>query len=78
MVSGPAERALTAVALSYDPADDSLRAVGTAGIEVFDDYFREYKADLMREFGPGKAREEQKGAVKVMLLREYSAELLTC
>ena len=78
VVSGPAESALTTVVLSYDPTDDSLRAVGTAGIEVFDDYFREYKADLMREFGPGKAREEQKGAVKVMLLREYSAELLTC
>ncbi len=78
VVSGPAESALTAVVLSHDPADDSLRAVGTAGIEVFDDYFREYKADLMREFGSGRARAAQTGAVKVMLLNTYSAELLTC
>jgi len=78
VVSGPAESALTSVVLSYDGADDSLRAVGTSGIEVYDDFFREFKAELMQESGPGQAREEQKGAARVMLLKEYSAELLTC
>jgi len=78
VVSGPAESALTSVVLSYDGADDSLRAVGTSGIEVYDDFFREFKAELMHEFGPGQAREEQKGAARVMLLKDYSAELLTC
>jgi Rieske Fe-S protein len=78
VVDGPGRSALTTVALRYDPADDTLRATGTAGIEVFESFFREQKRDLIQEFGPGKAREEQKDAVRVMRFKDYTAEQLMC
>jgi hypothetical protein len=33
---------------------------------------------LIQEFGPGKAREEQKDAVRVMRFKDYTAEQLMC
>lgn len=78
VLDGPAETALTTILLEHDPAQDTLRAVGTAGVEVFREYFREYRVELLREFGPGRAREEQTGPVKVMRLSDYSSAPLAC
>ncbi|HUJ74174.1 MAG TPA: (2Fe-2S)-binding protein [bacterium] len=78
VVDGPAESALTTILLQHDPAQDTLRAVGTAGVEVFQEFFRQYRVELLQEFGPGRAREEQNGPVPVLRLSEYSQGPITC
>ena len=78
VVSGPAPQPLAAILLEHDPASDELAAVGTAGAEQFEAFFRKYEVKLGLEYGPGKA---QAGVGERSVVRElgsYSRSTIQC
>ena len=64
---------LAAIRLEYDPGKDELYASGVYGAERFDDFFKAYKQELIKEYGPGVAKEEAVDSAAVVLLSKYSA-----
>lgn len=77
-VDGPAGQPLTAIALEYDGADDTLYAVGTQGPEVYEDYFSAYRRELIEEFGRGVAQRHVSGTAPVYELSEYTNVQIRC
>jgi len=78
VLSGPATAPLATIVLEQHHDTGDLFATGTLGSELFTDYFRAYKRELIQEFGRGIARQEVAGAVTVMPLAEYTKEQIRC
>jgi len=78
VLTGPATAPLTTILLEYHQESEELFAIGTLGSELFTEYFRAYKRELIQEFGRGKSRQEVAGAATVMPLAEYSRERYRC
>lgn len=78
VLAGPATAPLAAILLEQHQASGDLYAVGTLGSELFADYFRAYKRELIREFGRGIARQEVSGAATVVPLADYTQEQIRC
>jgi len=77
VVSGPAPQPLTAIVLRHD-IQDRLFAVGTLGGELFDDYFKAYRRELIDEFGRGAAKQATAGTCTVYRLEEYTQSIIDC
>jgi len=77
-ISGPATYPLVPVRLEYNPVDDSIAATGIAGHHLIDQYFKSYKRDLIKEFGPGVYRESVGGHTITQLLSKYSESIPAC
>jgi Rieske Fe-S protein len=77
-VSGPATYPLVPVRLEYNPDNDSLAATAIAGHHLIDQYFKSYKRDLIKEYGPGVYRENVGANAVTQLLSEYSASIPMC
>lgn len=77
-VSGPATYPLLPIRLEYNPGDDSLVATGMAGDQLIDQYFKSYKRDLIKEFGPGVYRESVGADTITQLLSQYSGSIPAC
>ena len=77
-VFGPATYPLLPVRLEHNPDDDSVVATGIAGHHLIDQYFRSYKRDLIREYGPGVYRESVGGRTITLLLSRYSESIPAC
>jgi arsenite oxidase small subunit len=75
---GPATQPLAAIKLEYDPADDSLHATGVYGGDLFKEFIKSYKSDLMEEFGRGDYKQPTDADVKAVLLSKYSDAVVTC
>jgi Rieske Fe-S protein len=78
VLAGEARHPLTTILLDYDAAADDLFAVGTAGEELFADFFKAYAAELRTEFGPGVARQEVGEQSIVMPFGEYTKQQYFC
>ena len=78
VVGGPGPQPLTAVVLEHDSESDNLYATGTAGGELFDDFFIAFKADLIEEFGRGASHQEVAGKTTVTLLSDYTKQVIAC
>jgi arsenite oxidase small subunit len=75
---GPATEPLAAVKLEYNAADDSLWATGVYGGNLFDDFIKAYKSDLMEEFGRADYKKPTDADVVTVLLSAYSGTVVTC
>jgi Rieske Fe-S protein len=78
VVSGPAEFPLAAVQLEHDADTDELTAVGLIGTELFDDFFRTYRAELNAEYGRGAYRARLEDRTTVVPIGEYSEAVVQC
>lgn len=76
-VSGPTLRPLTAIVLEHDKKD-RLFAVGTAGDELFEDFFKAYRRELIDEFGRGVAKQETTKTSIVHRLEDYTGSVIRC
>ncbi len=77
VMAGPAPSPLAAIALEYNPIDDTLRAVGTSGTEQFDAFFAKYDFKLNMEFG-GKARRLVTGNTQLQELTQFCRNVAQC
>lgn len=78
VLAGPATAPLASILLEYNEDSEELFAVGTLGSELFTEYFRAYKRELIQEFGRGVSRQEVAGAAKVLPLADYTQEQIHC
>ncbi|HET7096960.1 MAG TPA: hypothetical protein VFJ68_06175 [Casimicrobiaceae bacterium] len=78
VVSGPAPQPLAAILLDYDPAQDTVFAVGTIGAEQFDAFFTKYEFKLAMEYGEGKARRSVGAKTVVKELAQYCRQTIQC
>jgi arsenite oxidase small subunit len=76
-VRGPAHRPLTAIVLEHDKKG-RLFAVGTAGGELFEDFFKAYRRKLIEEFGRGVAKHETTNTSIVYRLEDYTSSIIRC
>jgi len=78
VVAGPAPQPLTAIVLDHDAASDELFAAGTMGGELFEEFFRAYKIELIEQLGRGVAKQEVSGVTTVVGIDEYTQSQLKC
>jgi Rieske Fe-S protein len=78
VLSGPAPQPLAAILLDYDAKTDELAALGTAGAEQFEAFFRKYEFKLAMDYGPGKASVPVGGTTVVHQLTEYCRQTIQC
>jgi arsenite oxidase small subunit len=77
VVAGPAPQPLAAILLDYDPADDSLSAIGTLGGEMFRQFFDKFRFRLAMEIGPS-AQRAVSGSAVVTPLEHYCRQQVKC
>lgn len=77
VVAGPAPQPLAAILLEYDPAADSLSAIGTLGGELFNEFFAKYSFRLALEVGPS-AHQAVAGSALVTPLDRYCRQQVKC
>ncbi len=75
--AGPAPSPLAAIALEYDAKRDSIRAIGTAGVEQFDAFFAKYDFKLSMEYG-NRARETLAKTTRLQELTQYCRNVAQC
>ena len=78
VLAGPAPQPLAAILLEHDPATDELVALGTAGAEQFDAFFRKYEFKLALDHGPAKARGPVGATAVVRELAQYCKQTIQC
>ncbi len=78
VVSGPAPQPLAAILLDHDAERDELFALGTAGAEQFDAFFRKYDFRLVLDYGAGKARLPVGATTVVRELAQYCRQTIEC
>jgi arsenite oxidase small subunit len=78
VVAGPAPHALATILLEHDPASDGLYATGVLGANVFRDFFKAYRRELIEEFGRGQAKQEVSDSTVVKTVADYTAQQFTC
>ena len=77
VVAGPAPSPLAAIKLLHNEQDDTLRAVGTSGVEQFDAFFAKYDFKLGMEFG-GKARNRVTNRTRLQELTQFCRNVAQC
>jgi len=77
VVAGPAPQPLAAILLEYDPADDSISAIGTLGGEMFQQFFDKFRFRLAMEIGPS-AHRAVAGSAVVTPLERYCRQQVKC
>jgi len=77
VVAGPAPQPLAAILLEHDAATDSVYAIGTAGGEMFGEFFDKFAFRLALEHGDG-ARASVAGNCVVQELENYCRQQVKC
>jgi arsenite oxidase small subunit len=77
VVAGPATQPLCAVLLEYDAHADTLTAYATLGGELFEAFFRQYRAKLAIEEGAG-ASDAVAGRTVVQPLTQFCRNPIQC
>lgn len=77
VLAGPAPQPLAAILLEHDAASDELRAVGTLGGEMFNEFFAKYAFRLALDNG-GAARRAVQGNAVVTELENYCKQQVKC
>ena len=78
VLGGPAPQPLAAIALSHAPEEDTLRAIGTFGGEMYDKFFEEFRFRLELEFETSDLRRRVNEQSKVLAIEEYSRTRVHC
>jgi arsenite oxidase small subunit len=78
VISGPAPQPLTAILLEHDQNDDGLIATGTLGGTLFNEFFKAYKRELIKEFGRGEAHQMVTNTAELVPLSKYTAKVFNC
>ncbi|HSQ04968.1 MAG TPA: (2Fe-2S)-binding protein [Burkholderiales bacterium] len=78
VTSGPAPQPLAAVLLEYDPAQDTLFAVGMTGGELFDAFFRKYEMKLSLDYGANRAAQRVTDRTVVTELEHFCRQQVRC
>ena len=69
---------LAAIILEYDEGKDEVYAVGVAGTNQFEQFFKIYKKELREEYGSSRKAKEEVEKTVVMKLEEYTADTIKC
>jgi arsenite oxidase small subunit len=77
VIGGPAPQPLACIVLNFKEKDDSLRAIGTLGGEMFKAFFEKYEFKLALDNGP-KARHLCQSTTVCKELGRYSRQLQSC
>lgn len=76
---GEARDPLLPVRLEYDAAQDALYATGLAGVELVERFFRNYRRELIAEYGAGVYKEPIGASSPAVILSEYAGDAVsTC
>lgn len=75
---GPGTQPLAAIKLEYDAAEDALYATGVYGGNMFDNFIKAYKSDLIEQFGRAEYKQPADANVKTVLLSKYSDAVVLC
>ncbi len=78
VLTGPATQPLAAIALEHNKDTDELYATGVFGAQLFDDFFKAYKQDLIATYGPGVAREPVTGTAATLPIAAYTKLQIHC
>jgi arsenite oxidase small subunit len=78
VLRGPAPQPLTTIVLEHDAATDALVATGTLGGELFEEFFKAYRRELIAELGRGVAKNEVSGTTVLKPLKDYVGEIVVC
>ena len=78
VLSGPAPEPLAAIALDYDPASDTLNAVGAYGGTLFQQFLDKFESRLALEYGGSRFSAPAGEATTVMTLEEFSRVQTHC
>lgn len=78
VLGGPADQPLAAVVLEHREDEDALYAVGMAGGDMFDRYFREYGERLRLEYLDREPDVLVRGASVVVPLERFSRQVVRC
>ncbi|MCG6871917.1 MAG: hypothetical protein LJE84_06465 [Gammaproteobacteria bacterium] len=78
VLGGPAKQPLTAIALEFDPSTDQLRAIGTHGGELYQQFFAKFGFRLGLEFRTAKVDRLIADSTEVFTLAEYSRQTVLC
>ncbi len=78
VLSGPAPEPLAAIALDYEPASDSLNAVGAYGGTLFQQFLEQFGSRLALEYGGSRFSDAAGEATTVMTLEEFSRVQTHC
>ncbi len=76
VLDGPAEFPISTVVLSYE--EGKLYAVGTLGVEVYQDFFDVYKRDLRKQYGSSRKAKKKSKECKVIEVSKYAKESIKC
>ncbi len=77
VIGGPAPQPLACVVLRHDSKQDTLRAVGTLGGEMFKAFFEKYEVKLSIDNGP-RAKHLCNSTTVCKELKRYSRQLQGC
>jgi Rieske Fe-S protein len=78
VLAGPARQPLAAILLDFDPKTDEVRAVGTLGGELFEEFFAKYDFKLAMEHGHNKARQAVGSRTVVTELTQFCQQEILC
>ncbi len=75
-VDGPAKDPLPAVVLEVD--GERIYATGILGRDLFEDFFDAFREELKEEYGSFRKAKEQVSECRVIRLKDYTDEIITC
>jgi arsenite oxidase small subunit len=78
VLSGPAPQPLTTIVLEHDTPTDASVATGSLGGELFEDFFKANRRELIDEHGRGVAKNEVSGTAVLRPLKDYVGEIVAC
>ena len=77
VLAGPAPQPLAAILLEWDSAKDEIRASGTLGGEMFNEFFQKYAFKLQLEHG-GSPQQAVGSTTRVQELESYCKQQVKC
>jgi Rieske Fe-S protein len=78
VLAGPARQPLAAILLEYEPRSDTLKAIGTVGGELFEEFFAKYGFKLAMEHGQNKATQHVGETTVVSELTQFCQQEIHC
>ncbi|TXG79298.1 MAG: hypothetical protein E6R14_11345 [Thermomicrobiales bacterium] len=78
VLAGPAPHPLAAILLEHDPKNDTLHALGTLGIEMFDTFFEKFGFRLALENGAQNVRKPVANEARVIELDSFCRQQVRC
>ena len=78
VLGGPAPQPLAAIALDYDPEEDSFYATATIGGEMFDRYFKAFSQRLALDHIGSDVHRAASGTAELIRLKDFTRNQVLC